>query len=224
MKKLCYSSFLFIIAAIMSCKPNMRSESTLFWVNSSKIDCVGVGPMQCLQIKRTENGAWENFYDRIEGIDFEPGFIYQIELKIDELNENPLPADKSNLKYTLVKTISKEVDKRYLLNDIWVVTSIGDLIIDKTTPQIPQVEISLKSMQIIGKDGCNNFRGSIEVLDASVIKFGPIMNTKKLCSEMKIPNAFNTAMSEVRSYSRKGLNLTLFNKDGVAIIQCLKVD
>ena len=153
MKKLCYSSFLFIIAAIMSCKPNMRSESTLFWVNSSKIDCVGVGPMQCLQIKRTENGAWENFYDRIEGFDFEPGFIYQIELKIDELNENPLPADKSNLKYTLVKTISKEVDKRYLLNDIWVVTSIGDLIIDKTTPQIPQVEISLKSMQIIGKDG-----------------------------------------------------------------------
>ena len=79
-------------------------------------------------------------------------------------------------------------------------------------------------MQIIGKDGCNNFRGSIEVLDTSDIKFGPIMNTKKLCSEMKIPNAFNAAMSEVRSYSREGLKLTLFNKDGAAIIGCQKID
>ena len=41
---------------------------------------------------------------------------------------------------------------------------------------------------------------------------------------MKIPNAFNTAMKEVRSYSREGLELTLFDKDGVAIVQCLKVD
>ena len=223
MNKLCYL-YLFIIVIIMSCKPNMKTESTFFWINSAKIVCVGVGPMQCLQIKRTETGTWENFYDPIEGFDFEPGFIYHIEVKIDELNENPLPADKSNLKYTLVKTISKKVDKRYLLNDIWVVTSIGDLIIDKTTPQMPQLEISLKSMQIIGKDGCNNFRGSIEVLDTSDIKFGPIMNTKKLCSEMKIPNAFNTAMSEVRSYSREGLKLTFFNNEGVAIIGCHKID
>jgi len=208
----------------MSCKPNSKTETTFFWINSSKIDCIGVGPMQCLQIKRTETGTWENFYDPIEGFVFEPGFMYHIELRIDELNENPLPADKSNLKYTLVKTIRKEVDKRYLLNDIWVVTRIGDLIIDKTTLQIPQFEISLKSMQISGKDGCNNFRGSIEVLDTSDIEFGPIMNTKKLCPDMKIPNAFNTAMKEVRSYSREGLELTLFDKDGVAIVQCLKVD
>jgi len=223
MKKLFYCC-LFISIVIISCKSDMKTETAFFWINSSKIDCAGVGPMQCLQIKRSETGAWENFYDRIEGFDFEPGFIYHIELTIDELNENTSPADKSKLKYTLVKTISKERDKKYFLNDIWAVTRIGELTIDKSTLQIPQLEISIKSMQIMGNDGCNNFRGSIEILNESMMKFGPIMSTKKLCLDMTIPNAFNTNISDVRSFKRESLKLTLFDKDGVAIIECLKVD
>ena len=223
MKKLFYCC-LFISIVIISCKSDMKTETAFFWINSSKIDCVGVGPMQCLQIKRSETGAWENFYDRIEGFDFEPGFIYHIELTIDELNENTSPADKSKLKYTLVNTISKERDKKYFLNDIWAVTRVGELTIDKSTLQIPQLEISIKSMQIMGNDGCNNFRGSIEILNESMMKFGPIMSTKKLCLDMTIPNAFNANISDVRSFKRESLKLTLFDKDGVAIIECLKFD
>ena len=79
-------------------------------------------------------------------------------------------------------------------------------------------------MQISGNNGCNNFRGSIEVLNTSDIKFGSIINTKKLCFEKKIPNAFNDAITEVRSYNREGLELTLFDKEGVVIVECHNFD
>ena len=66
-------------------------------------DCVGAGPMKCLEV----NG--ELFYETIEGFDFEEGFIYRLE--IERYNawphgEEP-PQDASMYGYRLIEVMSK---------------------------------------------------------------------------------------------------------------------
>jgi hypothetical protein len=90
----------------MSC--NNTTEKKTMFINSYKVDCVGVGPMQCLQIKYAESEDWSYFYDGIDGFDFEPGYIYQIDVSVDTLDTATLPADKSNLKYSLLNIVSKK--------------------------------------------------------------------------------------------------------------------
>ena len=62
--------------------------------------------MNCLLVKKEGQAEWEFFYSNIEGFNYEPGYEYVLEVKVDKV-ENPA-ADQSSLKYTLVKQISKE--------------------------------------------------------------------------------------------------------------------
>lgn len=69
-------------------------------------DCVGVGPMKCLQVKETESAPWQNFYSKIEVFTYEPGYEYQLLVRTEK-REN-VPADASTIKYILVKEVSKK--------------------------------------------------------------------------------------------------------------------
>ena len=48
---------------------------------------------------------WTLFYDEIEGFDFIPGFVYDLEVSITE--RNPVPQDVGKYKYTLIKEIRR---------------------------------------------------------------------------------------------------------------------
>jgi heat shock protein HslJ len=75
------------------------SDMLTFTVAPEKVDCVGVGPRQCLVV----NG--ENFFASIEGFDFEPG--YQHVIQVNRAKRENVPADASTYEYTLVEEISK---------------------------------------------------------------------------------------------------------------------
>jgi len=79
------------------------SETTILYVDSKLVDCVGVGPQQCMLIKQDPDSEWQMFYDTIEGFDFQEGANYQLNVTITEI-KNP-PADSSSLKYTLIETL-----------------------------------------------------------------------------------------------------------------------
>jgi|GEM_PF-521306 len=49
---------------------------------------------------------WTNFYDQIEGFNYEPGFVYDVTVKKEQV-EN-LPQDASSVKYILQSMMSKE--------------------------------------------------------------------------------------------------------------------
>lgn len=66
--------------------------------------------MKCLQIQESETldpEGWQLFYDRIEGFDYQPGYIYKLFIKKEKLNPATVPADGSSIKYTLVKMVEK---------------------------------------------------------------------------------------------------------------------
>lgn len=102
-------SFGFVMIFLMiQCKPMPNSSSAdekTFIIASQTVDCTGVAPMKCLQVKEKETDSWGNFYSNIEGFTYEPGYEYVLKVKTEKI-ANP-PADRSSIKYTLVKQVSK---------------------------------------------------------------------------------------------------------------------
>lgn len=101
---------LFIGAALLlsACQsaPTPTAGETLY-INSQLVHCVGVGPMQCMQVRSDEQQAWTLFYQQIEGFQFEPGYQYQLTVSKEQLTN--VPADAPSLRYRLIKLISKQV-------------------------------------------------------------------------------------------------------------------
>ncbi len=226
LKNMCISIPVFttiMIISIMSCEPNLNEQT--MWINSAKADCVGVGPMQCFQIKNSEEEPWSNFYQEIYGFDYEPGYIYKLKVSVTTLDTDKLPADKSSKEYRLVEVLSKDIDPILSLNDIWALTEIeGADAKSFDSESLPILEINTRSMNILGSDGCNNYRGKIEVISENKISFGPIMGTKKACRNMDLSNSYTAALSEVRSYNKEGLKLLFFDENNKVLLSFKKVD
>lgn len=79
-------------------------------VGAEKVDCVGVGPMECLRIRRANKPEWENLHSEIEGFDWQEGQRYIIEVDIIDLDPADVPADASSKRYHLVRQISPSLE------------------------------------------------------------------------------------------------------------------
>lgn len=107
----------FALFTLASCETGKNSaasgtERLKMWVNSQKVACTGVAPMECLQVQYGETiepEAWQYFYDQIEGFDFEEGSVFQLEVAKTErpLQGGQIPADAGKYQYRLVRIISK---------------------------------------------------------------------------------------------------------------------
>lgn len=103
MKKLVFLAIA-IIALATAC--NKTENITTMTIASEKRITMGVAPMEVLLVKEDNASEWSYFYSNIEGFYYEPGYEYVLEVK-KETKEEPTPSDISNIKYTLVKEISK---------------------------------------------------------------------------------------------------------------------
>lgn len=79
---------------------------------------LAVGPVLTYLVQKGEDigtDNWGNFYSDIEGFNYEPGYIYNLSVATERI-DNP-PADGSSIKYTLQEIISKEkVDNETLFS------------------------------------------------------------------------------------------------------------
>ena len=184
--------------------------------------------MHCLQIQESETfkpNGWKNFYGNIEGFEFEPGYIYKISVKKEELDPTTVPADASSIKYSLVKVIEKNRDEKMRLHDIWALRAIDGNMIDVGNFQKhPVLEIHLNDMKIFGNDGCNNMFGSIETLDEKNIAFGAIGGTKMACPNMELSSKYTSALGKTKTYKLDGLQLYFYDADGNEVLKYQKVD
>jgi len=87
-------------------KAGAKSKEITLYVGPELVPCEGEGPMECLQVKESPDAEWGLFYDQIEGFDWEPGFVYELRVKVSPV-DNP-PAGGSSLRYELVEQVSKE--------------------------------------------------------------------------------------------------------------------
>ena len=82
------------------------SEIKILHVDTNLVDCVGVGPQKCMNVREDPNSSWKNFYDSIKGFDYSEGKSYKISVKITDV-KNP-PADASSKKYELIEILDKK--------------------------------------------------------------------------------------------------------------------
>ena len=88
-------------------------EILTFYVHPKLVDCVGVGPQKCMQVKQNPDSSWDWLYQGIEGFDFQEGIEYKIRVIVEEV-QNP-PADGSSLRYILheiLEPVSETNSKR----------------------------------------------------------------------------------------------------------------
>ncbi|MDE0041669.1 MAG: DUF4377 domain-containing protein [Candidatus Poribacteria bacterium] len=67
--------------------------------------CQGFIEQDCFMEYNEEARQWHFFYDAIEGFDFEPGYIYTLEVRLEE--REPGLQDVGRYSYHLVKIVDK---------------------------------------------------------------------------------------------------------------------
>ncbi len=205
-------------------------DTFIYWVNSYKVDCMGVGPMSCLLVRKGDAPAdeWQNFYSLIQGFDYQPGYLYKLKVREIELPPGQVPADGSSIRYDLVELLEKNVDRKLRLNDIWVLEALeGEGLRDSELTGInsrPILEIHVTQSRYMGNDGCNTLNGALQKLDDTRLAFGPAAGTDMACPDMDLPEQFQEALSRVRSYRLQNLNLTLLDENGLEILRFRKTD
>lgn len=211
MKKLLFLGLMF---AMLSCTQSAKNEYT-YWVNSYQVNCSGVGKMSCLLVQKAdiaEVGEWQNFSSKIEGFEFEPGYLYKLKVK-EEAVENP-PADASSIKYTLVEVLEKTEDPKFKINNSWLIISInGEAVEVGTGRENAALEFSIPDMRMGGSNGCNRLMGSIQKFDDGIIEFGPIAGTMMMCPNMTIPEKLDATLPLIKLFELDGDQLILKDAD-----------
>ncbi len=95
--------FILILLAIFSCgSDDIQPQTIDMRINHYQNTGTGEGLFLTLLVQKDNNigsNTWTKFYQPIEGFDYQPGYIYDLKVVVEQVN-NP-PADGSSLKYTL---------------------------------------------------------------------------------------------------------------------------
>lgn len=107
MKKYLIGLFI-VLLAIFACttKPVLKADEVSLKIASKKVDCTGLFPMKCMQVKENESNDWLYFYDEIKGFTYEEGYEYELIVQKKD-KEKPVPADVSSVDYILIKEVKK---------------------------------------------------------------------------------------------------------------------
>lgn len=174
-----------------------------YWINSYTVPCEAAPEVPCFQFQKEEamlHGEWETMTSNIVGFDYEPGYLYDLQVRETKL-ASPAP-DGSTIRYELVAIEAKEVDPLLAVNSIWVATTINgnDFSVARGN-ELPRVEVNIRANSIAGTDGCNFFNGQFEQLTDENLTLGPLAQTKKACLDMPYADAFMQALMSADSYS-----------------------
>ena len=219
--------FGFLMLIFFSSCSVTSSTTYTYWVDSMKVDCdKGEKQMQCLRVTQNKdfgNPDWTLFYSDIEDFTFEPGMLQRIKVKESKFQRNGEKEETAERHYLLIETLEKIPDPRMPLHDIWAVTHVNSEKLNLEENR-PNLEINLAQMTIFGSNGCNNFNGNIQLLNATLIQFGAIATTRKMCEDMTIPDGFDAALTKTHSYKKEKLNLTFYDNTGKELLRFQKVD
>ncbi|WP_339879260.1 DUF4377 domain-containing protein [uncultured Algoriphagus sp.] len=216
------------MAVATSCEKEGETQTETWWINSVRVDCVGVGPMTCYQIQKGEklgDEEWQLFYSSIKGFDYEPGHIYRIKVKITD-KEAPVPADASSKNYELEEILSKESDPSLRLTNIWKIVKVGG--IENPTgfknKEALTFEFDASKRTYVGNMGCNSVRGEITENNGEKLVLGPGASTRMACPDMSAEQAITKALTDTRGYTLENNQLYLLNEAGETLMTFQAVD
>ena len=84
-------------------EPTPAAENVTLYVGPETVDCLGVGPQTCLQVRYAPDDDYELFYSSIDGFEYAPGYEYELLVQKTPM-ANP-PADGSAIAWQLVDVV-----------------------------------------------------------------------------------------------------------------------
>ena len=82
------------------------SESQRLTVGSRPVTAdAGSGAAPVLRVRRGGADSWESFYDEIHGFEYVPGFRYELDVAVSEVDAPA--ADGSSLRYDLIRVVAR---------------------------------------------------------------------------------------------------------------------
>ena len=81
------------------------AEIVTLYVGPEVVECVGVAPQDCLQVRYAPEDEYQLFYSSIDEFTYEPGYDYELLVQKTPI-ENP-PADASSIQWTLIEVVSQ---------------------------------------------------------------------------------------------------------------------
>lgn len=151
------------------------------WIGPELVDCIGEAPQKCMQIRRTEDGQVEWFYDQIEGFTHQIGTSYVIDVAVTDV-ENP-PADASSLSYRLVEIIEEtNISVSEVIDGTsWTLLGFRDGDMFDAISDDVEITINFDGENVNGSAGCNSYMGTFTA-DGAAMTFGPLGSTRMMCS------------------------------------------
>lgn len=212
-----------ILTSLSACTQQKGLVST-YWVNGTQVDCMGVGPRKCLQVQKTDEideQAWVNFFAKIEGFDYEAGYIYKLQVKEEQLPADQVPADASSVKYTLMKVLEKTPDIRFDINGDWMLIRLDGAKMNRMMTA-PTMLIDLGEMHISGNGGCNNYTTGIKSIGSTSISIRPAAGTRRACIKDNVEHQYFIALGKVTNYKIEGDKLIFTDENGTELLAFLK--
>ncbi len=93
--------FVLPVAAQDGDVPN--KETLILYVAPDTVDCAGVIPQTCLQIRFSPEGEWQRHPENIRNFEHVPGFNYA--LLVEKIQRNPIAADRASFFYQLISVL-----------------------------------------------------------------------------------------------------------------------
>lgn len=211
----------------------MAEIKTLF-VGPELVECVGVAPQQCMQVREDPNADYGLFYNQIEGFTFEPGNEYELRVNVETI-ANP-PADGSSLRYTLIEIVNQTpvagetaptiMEDNELEGTLWSLVSFVDAngqLADALDNS--QATLEFKGGRVAGNGSCNNFFGSYTV-DGNTLTIGQLGSTMMACEEslMQQEQAFLAALQSAATYTIADGTLQIANADGQTVLNLSAIE
>jgi len=192
-------------------------EKTVY-IGPTLVDCTGVAPQKCMQVKESPTSDYTHSYSQIEGFEFEEGYEYTLVVREEKIT-NP-PADAPDRKWVLVSVASKISAPASPAVELPTPVYGLDWYLNDNGEQMPiltgtQVTLQFSQDQLGGSAGCNGYSAPFK-LDGDQISIGPIATTMMACAEpvMKQESAYLAALEKAASVSISGETLTFSDAQG----------
>ncbi len=194
--------------------PAIQDQKTLY-VGPNLVNCVGVAPQKCMQVKENPEDSWKLFYDQIDGFQYVEGYLYELKV-IEEAVANP-PADKSSLKLSLVEIVNQTPVVVDLIGPTWMLETL-----DGKSPAAKSeiTAIFADDGSLYGSAGCNSYSTKYQI-GGNSITIQPAATTMMACSDSAVMDQetlYLTTLEKAKTFEIIGYRLSLKDAEGKEII------
>jgi heat shock protein HslJ/predicted small secreted protein len=165
-------------------------------VAPARVECTGVGPQMCLQVRESSAAAWTLLHEEIVGFHYQPGYLYEIRIK-EEAVANP-PADGSAIRRSLVAILSQTIVPA-LAGPTWRLVTLEGR--DALTGVLVTAAFGDDS-RVSGSGGCNRYFGRAAV-SGEQLTVGLLGTTMMYCGAegvMAQEAAYHSALEKAKVY------------------------